>query len=187
MGVKKERPTPKGAASRKLAGGVWVGKGASPRTRRNAGLFRNPRLGNRSSLGPAPDTVYSVKAQVRAAATVRPSGPIQFALRLGESWCLSQDDLAGLLGFGPGDTAHAAALLTGRAELHGRDVRDRLVHLFRIRETLHSLLRDLEVENEWLREPHELLDGRSPMSLMVGGSMEDLLLVREYVDEVAGS
>ncbi len=118
---------------------------------------------------------------------MRPSGPIQFALRLGESWCLSQDDLAGLLGFGPGDTAHAAALLRGRAELHGRDVRDRLVHLFRIRETLHSLLRDLEVENEWLREPHELLDGRSPMSLMVGGSMEDLLLVREYVDEVAGS
>lgn len=186
MGVKKERPTPKGAASRKLARGEWVAKGVSPRTRRKAGLFRNPRIGSRSSLGAASETVHSVKAQARAAATARPSGPIQFALRLGESWCLSQDDLAGLLGFGPGDTAHAAALLRGRAELHGRDVRDRLVHLFRIRETLYSLLRDLEVENEWLREPHELLEGRSPMSLMVGGSMEDLLLVREYVDEVAG-
>lgn len=115
------------------------------------------------------------------------SGPIQFVLKLAGSWRLSQEEIAGLLGFGPGDTAHSVALLTGKVELRGRDVRDRIAHLFRIRETLYSLFRDLEVENEWLRESHELLAGKSPMSLMVGGSMEDLLLVREYVDEVAGS
>ena len=73
------------------------------------------------------------------------------------------------------------------ADSHGRDVRDRIAHLFRIRESLHSLFRDLEVENEWLREPHDVLEGKSPMSLMVGGSMEDLLLVKEYVDEIAGT
>ena len=117
----------------------------------------------------------------------RTPGPIQFAAKLAGFWGLNQEDLAGLLGFGPGDTAYAAELLTGRAALHGRDIRDRIVQLFRIRESLHSLFRDLDVENEWLREPHELLEGKSPMSLMVGGSMEDLLLAREYVDEVAGS
>ena len=126
-------------------------------------------------------------AKGTASVAPRPAGPIQFALRLGQSWRLSQDDLAGLLGLGAGDPARAAALLKGRAELPGGDMRDRLAHLFRIRDTLYSLFQDLEVENEWLRERHELLDGKSPMSLMVGGSMEDLLLVREYVDEVGGS
>ena len=117
----------------------------------------------------------------------RTPGPIQFAARLADFWRLDQEDLAGLLGFGPGDTAYAAELLTGQVALRGRDIRDRIAQLFRIRESLHSLFRDLDVENEWLREPHELLEGKSPMSLMVGGSMEDLLLAREYVDEVAGS
>ena len=171
MAMKKERSTTRPGSSRK-------GK--------YAGLFRNPRIRTRSSAervreaGPdrSPGTLGSPRRRL--------PGPIQFVLKLAGSWRLSQDELAGLLGFGPGDTAHAAALLTGKAELRGRDVRDRIAHLFRIRETLYSLFRDLEVENEWLREPHELLAGKSPISLMVGGSMEDLLLVGEYVDEVAG-
>ena len=138
-------------------------------------------------MGSPPETGSSRSQDTLLDPPTRPPGPVQFVAKLADFWRLNQEDLAGLLGFGPADAAHAAALLTGRAELHGRDVRDRIAHLFRIRESLHSLFRDLEVENEWLREPHDLLEGKSPMSLMVGGSMEDLLLVREYVDEVAGS
>ncbi len=138
-------------------------------------------------MGSPPETGTSQSQGTLRGLPARSSGPVQFAAKLADFWRLNQEDLAGLLGFGPTDAAHAAALLTGRKELHGRDVRDRIAHLFRIRESLHSLFRDLEVENEWLREPHEFLEGKSPMSLMVGGSMEDLLLVREYVDEVAGS
>ncbi len=171
MGMKKERPTARTGSSPK---GKYVG------------LFRNPRIRTRSSAAQVSEAVQPRSPAALGSPRGRPPGPIQFALKLAGFWRLSQDNLAGLLGFGPGDTAHAGALLTGRAELHGRDVRDRIAHLFRIRESLHSLFRDLEVENEWLREPHELLEGKSPMSLMVGGSMEDLLLVREYVDEVAG-
>ena len=66
------------------------------------------------------------------------------------------------------------------------DVRDRIAHLFQIRKTLSSLFRDLDVENEWLREQHTLLDGQEPLKLLLGGSMEDLLLVKEYVDAAAG-
>ena len=47
-------------------------------------------------------------------------------------------------------------------------------------------MRDNEVEREWLREPHEILDGRSPLELLREGSMENLLLVKEYVDMVSG-
>ena len=52
--------------------------------------------------------------------------------------------------------------------------------------TLWSLFQDLGTENSWLREPHALLDDASPLSLMLSGSMEDLLMTRDYVDSVAG-
>lgn len=127
-------------------------------------------------------------AGTTALAPLRPrrTGPSQFLLKLSDQWGLSQEELVSILGFAPARAAHVASVLGGWAEFGSRDVRDRIVHLYRIRETLDSLLRDLEVEREWLREPHDLLGGRSPMFLLLGGSMEDLLLVREYVDEFGG-
>ncbi len=187
MGVKKEQPTLGRRTLKSLMRGGRAAKAASARTGKHMRLFRDPRIRTRAFGAAEPETRRAQDEDTLRGLPVRVPGPIQFAGKLAGFWGLSQEDLAGLLGFGPEDTAHAAALLTGRAEVHGRDVRDRIAHLFRIRESLHSLFRDLEVENEWLREPHELLEGKSPMSLMVGGSMEDLLLVREYVDEVAGS
>ena len=116
----------------------------------------------------------------------RISGPIQFVLKLLESWRLSKDDAGLLLGFDQANNGFVQAVLAGTADLHGRDVRDRIAHLFQIRKTLSSLFRDLDVENEWLREPHALLDEQEPLKLLLGGSMEDLLLVKEYVDAAAG-
>ena len=116
----------------------------------------------------------------------RISGPIQFVLKLLENWHLSRDDAVLLLGFDQEDNGFVRAVLTGVADLHGRDIRDRIAHLFQIRKTLSALFRDLDVENEWLREPHTLLDGQEPLKLLLGGSMEDLLLVKEYVDAAAG-
>lgn len=99
---------------------------------------------------------------------------------------MSEDDAVLLLGFDQADNNLVRAILAGVVDLHGRDVRDRIAHLFHIRATLSSLFRDLDVENEWLREPHTLLDEREPLELLLGGSMEDLLLVKEYVDAAAG-
>lgn len=116
----------------------------------------------------------------------RLTGPVQFVWKLLEFWNLEVHDAVGLLGFDPEDTDHVSDVVYGREHFRGRDVRDRISHLFWIRKTLHFLFQDLEVENEWLREPHSLLDDRSPLSLLLGGSMEDLLLTREYVDAAAG-
>ena len=116
----------------------------------------------------------------------RISGPVQFVLKLLENWHLSKDDAVLLLGFDQEDNGFVRAVLAGSADLHGRDIRDRIAHLFQIRKTLSALFRDLDVENEWLREPHTLLDGQEPLKLLLGGSMEDLLLVKEYVDAAAG-
>ena len=115
----------------------------------------------------------------------RLTGPVQIILKLLEFWRLEPNDAVGLLGFDPSDSDHVVAVLAGDEQFRGRDVRDRLSHLFRIRETLWSLFRDLDAENDWLREPHALLDDKSPLSLLVGGSMEDMLLAREYVDAAA--
>ena len=121
-----------------------------------------------------------------SAGAYRLSGPIQFTLGLLESWQLRRHDAVRLLGFDDSDAAYVDCVLAGRDQFRGRDARDRIAHLFRIRSTLSALFRDLEVENDWLREAHTLLDGRSPMELLLGGSMEDLLLVSEYADAAAG-
>lgn len=77
-------------------------------------------------------------------------------------------------------------VLNGLDQFRGRDVRDRIAHLFHIRGTLSSLWQNLDVENDWLRESHPLLAEQSPLDLLLGDSMENLLLVREYVDAAAG-
>ena len=116
----------------------------------------------------------------------RLTGPVQFVRNLMDSWRLDNRDVVRILGCDPEDFEYVSAVLDGRRQLRGRDVRDRIAHLFCIRRTLWSLFRNLDVENDWLREQHPLLNGKSPMSLIVEGSIEDLLLAREYVESAAG-
>ena len=123
---------------------------------------------------------------IRIASRKRLTGPVRFVWKLREFWRLRWDQVVGLLGFDQGDTDHVVAALHGIVTLRGRDVRDRIAYLFAIRATLSSLFRDLDVENEWLREPHSLLHRKSPLALLSNGSVEDLLIVKEYVDTVAG-
>ncbi|MCY4286417.1 MAG: MbcA/ParS/Xre antitoxin family protein [Thiotrichales bacterium] len=113
-------------------------------------------------------------------------GLIRFLNNLLESWQLEATQAIVLLGLDPGDESYASAVLTGWVPLKGRDAKDRIVYLYQIRKTLSALFRDESVENEWLREPHTLLNERSPTDLILEGSMEHLLLVREYVDAAAG-
>lgn len=116
----------------------------------------------------------------------RLTGPVQFIRKLMDFWQVSYADTACLLGRDPEDVEYVSAILEGGQQLRGRDVQDRIVHLFHIRRILWSLFRDLEVENEWLREQHSMLNGKSPLSLMLEGSMENLLLARDYVESAAG-
>lgn len=116
----------------------------------------------------------------------RLTGPLQFVLRLLKDWQLEKRDIVALLGFGLEEAAHVNDVLDGLDRFRGRDVQDRIAHLFHIREALDCLFRNLDAENQWLREPHALLDEKSPLSLLLGGSMQDILLTRDYVDAAAG-
>ena len=116
----------------------------------------------------------------------RLTGPVQFVLKLMEFWSLERYQVVGLLGFDQSDADHVDAALDGLESFRGRDVRARIAYLYAIRATLRSLFRDLDVENEWLRESHSLLNGMSPLALLSNGLFEDLMIVKEYVDTVAG-
>ena len=91
-----------------------------------------------------------------------------------------------LLGFDEAEISAVRDLLEGRAELKGRDLKDRIVCLYQIRKTLHSLFRDEQAENKWLRQRHDSLDGKRPMDLLLQGSMENLLVTKDYVEIIAG-
>lgn len=132
--------------------------------------------------GPAPHS-----GSIGLSSTIdRVPGPIQFIRRLLEFWQLPEEDAVRLLGFEQSEATYVNDVLKGRERFRGRDARERIAHLLHIRRTLSGLFRDPTVENEWLRESHHLLDGRSPLTLLLGGSMEDLLLVRDYTDAAAG-
>ena len=116
----------------------------------------------------------------------RLTGPIQFIIKLLNSWNLKEQEAVSLLGFEESESDFVDQVLQGHELLRGRDAKDRLSHLFSIRKSLHYFFQDLKAENDWLRESQPMLDGRTPMSLLLGGPMEDILLVREYVDTMVG-
>ena len=91
-----------------------------------------------------------------------------------------------MLGYEVDDQSLVNAILDGRETPKGRDFKDRVAYLIWIRSTLFSLFRNENVEREWLREPQAMLRNSIPMELLLEGSMENLLLVKEFCDEVAG-
>ena len=115
--------------------------------------------------------------------SVRSSGPVQFILKLLLTWKLETEQADVLLGLE--DRNRAFRILNGSEPLVGRDIKDRIGHLYQVRRTLWSLFQDEIVENEWLREPHSLIHNMTPMDLLLEGSMESLLILREYVESLA--
>lgn len=130
-----------------------------------------------------PSVVTDVKPGGAEVSLRRPA-PVKFFASLMELWHLGEEDAARLLGFEETGALHD--LLQGRARLCNRDTKDRIRHLFRIRDALHSLFRNVDVEREWLREKRPELDGSSPLELMLEGSMENMLWVKEFVQRLSG-
>ena len=162
-----------------------------PRRRMPAGMSGigpNAQVAHREAFESArPTNTSTTEISARTSPyQARLTGPVQFLKKLIEVWGLKSADATVLLGLDRKDVAYAENVLAGQGVLKGRDVMDRVIHLFQIRKTLATLFRDEIVENQWLREPHRMLDESTPMDLMLEGSMENLLLVREYVETAAG-
>ena len=114
----------------------------------------------------------------------RLTGPVKFFAKLLEVWGLDNNDGAKLLGYE--DVRFVRDLLSGASSLRTKDVKDRVRYLFEIDAALGQLFRDEAVERNWLREPRPELDGYSPLDILLEGSMEKLLLVKQYVERISG-
>ncbi len=116
----------------------------------------------------------------------QPFVPTQLIHKIFETWNLELRDKATLLGLEESDQRLASEFLAGRAKIEGRDIKDRIAYLILIKSTLYSLFRNEDVENEWLRETHGLLGDRTPLGLLLEGSLENMLLVKEFCDDAGG-
>ncbi len=165
----------------------WIG-GVLPQGRSGAylGSRESPGVFGGSGQAEYPGRVRPRFDAPTSAFVARLTGPVQFFKNLLATWKLNSTDATILLGMDPDNQSFVRDLLAGLATLSGRDVKDRIVYLYQIRKTLSALFRNEDVENQWLREPHSTLGERSPMELMLDGSMENLLLVKEYVEAAAG-
>ena len=128
--------------------------------------------------------IYENVPRKAVSGSAKLTGPIQFLARLLATWRLEPKSAVLLLGQEP--SYDVDKLLRGDAQLSGRDTKDRIACLFRIRKNLSSLFRDKDTENAWLRERHNPLGGQTPMEMLLEGSMENMLTVKEYVDWIAG-
>ena len=119
----------------------------------------------------------------------RVDGPVQFFSKLLEVWDLNVNSLQPacmLLGYEKSGVSDVRDILEGRTRLETRDAKDRIAELFVIRKMLLGVFRDRKVENQWLREPQEILDGASPLDLLLEGSWSNLLRVRQLTELMAG-
>ena len=107
---------------------------------------------------------------------------------LKNDWELSEKEMVTLLGldFDASGQEYVENLLNNNCSFSGRDIKDRMAQLIQIRVALFAIFEDHKVENEWLREPQQMLDGKIPMDLLLEGSMENLSLVHEFVEMAAG-
>lgn len=116
----------------------------------------------------------------------RLTGPVQFFAELLKIWRLTNADARILLGFDEADQSRVDLLLRGLSSLRGRDAKDRIASLVRIRTLLKQLFRNEDTENLWLREPKSYLNKRSPLDLILEGSLENILIVRQWIERGAG-
>lgn len=116
----------------------------------------------------------------------RLSGLVQFFLKLIELWRLEEEGACKLLGYELTEIKYVADVLSGVSPLLGRDPKDRIANLFVIRKRLAGLFNNIDVENEWLREKQADLNSKSPLDLLLSGSMENILLIKEFVEHISG-
>lgn len=180
----------RGSESRERGVRWRVAPSGEPETERLEGTFQAPRSLYERGQFRAPVSSQTISLGVPSAKSSpyrgRITGPVKFINQLLDAWHLNTEAACTLLGFEPSDSAYIDGVLRGYATLRGRDAKDRIAYLFNIRKSLAALFRDQSVENEWLREPQDILNGETPMNLMLEGSMENLLLLKEYVELVAG-
>lgn len=105
------------------------------------------------------------------------------ALRMLDSWCFSAAEAARALGLGLEETEkfRSEGLPVGEAD---DDLIIRVSLLLGIERALETLLANDEDMSRWVNGPSDAppFQGRTPKSVMIDGTTNDLRLVRNYLD-----
>jgi uncharacterized protein (DUF2384 family) len=104
-------------------------------------------------------------------------------LALAEQWRLSVDNQLILLG-SPARSTYFKWKKDGRQL--PTDTEERISHLLGIFKALQILFPDPARADAWLSRPNQFFDGRSALDVMLGGALQDILLVRGYLDAQRG-
>jgi len=106
--------------------------------------------------------------------------------RIAEAWQLSVDQQLILLG----SPARATFFRWkgGNKAVLSRDTLDRISYILGIYKALQILLPNPEAADGWIKRPNTapLFGGHSALNRMLGGQMEDLFIVRRYLDAERG-
>lgn len=134
-----------------------------------------------------PRKPFATQTAVEQKTPFRPDrlpGPVVYVSKLLDSWQLTIDDAIPLLGYEATDRTLVESILAGRTSLRGRDVKDRIASLFRIKSLVSELFREGELT--WMRTPRPEFGRASPIDMLREGSMERLLTLRQYVEYMSG-
>jgi hypothetical protein len=98
---------------------------------------------------------------------------------IADRWRLSGDEAMTLLGRPPRATFYRWK--RGAVGAVGVDLLERLSHVIGIHRALHTLYPDAAYADDFVRRPSPLppFDGAAPLTLMLGGAVSDLYVVRQ--------
>ena len=98
---------------------------------------------------------------------------------IADRWRLSADEAMTLLGRPPRATFYRWK--RGEVGAVGLDLLERLSHLLGIHRALHTLFPDADHADDFVRRPSPLppFDGVAPLTLLLGGAVSDLYVVRQ--------
>ncbi len=167
---------------------LWLG----PQENRQRALLQAPPSAQSALARGAPTPFWESPSELHARVgqplpVGRVLGPLRFVASLLDAWKLDIASACALLGLEHHEVDVARALLSGVRSIEGRDLRDRIANLIRIRALLSELFAaNLENENQWLRREQSALGGRSVLDLLLAGSMREMITAVEFVEYVAG-
>jgi hypothetical protein len=109
--------------------------------------------------------------------------------RIADLWKLSRDQQMNLLGLRPTATGTYHNWKKNQDVSLDRDTLDRLSYILGIFRALEILLPQSEMSDSWIHRPNKGIPfgGRTPLDLMLEGKIQNLLEVREYLDDQRGT
>lgn len=163
---------------------VQPGIGWIPFSRLVLALARSPSEGGVQPLVRSPSAEDLVPFPHVKAKDLELAGEVALFREITSDWGLSDQEASAILGYK--EPTFATDLFKGLTSIRHRDAEERLQLVITIAIDLEGLYRDYGVIRTWLRKPHELLKGATPLEIAMEGTSLDLFKLSEYVEYLSG-